>query len=248
MLFLAVMIALEAFFLLRPEMRDVFYIDYIGVHAHVWMGDFWRPFTSCLMHGNLLHALFNLWWFAVFSSVLEPYFGWKRYLVLLVLLAYVSMLPEFVVQSYLNIKVPMMVGISGVLYGQFGLLLVGRRYRQDFFEVCNHQVAPLLIAWFFICIFLTWSGLMGVANIAHGAGWFFGWLYGKAIFSHRKRVRWIVLAVVLSLIVLATLAVCPGSHWYELFRQRHELWWQPDAWKNSRLLNWLLSWLPSDYK
>ena len=225
---LGLMISLEVFFQLEPsgEARYQFFNKYLGILPSIWSGQVWRPFTTCLMHGNLLHAAFNLWWFAIFSSVLEPFFGWKRYLGVLVLLGYVSILPEYVVHGYTAEEPAMIVGFSGILYGLFGILLVGRRYRPEFFDVCDHQTAQLLIAWFFICIVLTWANIMPVANVAHGAGWLFGWLYGMAIFQRKNRKVWIASAVLLTVVVLATLVICPGHYGFDIMKKYNELWWQ----------------------
>lgn len=87
-------------------------------------------------------------------------------------------------------------------------------------------MSQLLVAWFFICIVITWAGIISVANIAHGAGWFFGWLYGMAVFQQRDRKKWIAAAVILTVIVFATLVICPGCYGFDLVKKYNALWWQ----------------------
>jgi len=70
---------------------------------------------------------------------------------------------------------------------------------------------------------MTYSGVMSVANIAHGAGFGFGVLYGLVAFDARRRKRWIPLACFLSAMVLSTLIACPGHRGYEHVRHRKEV-------------------------
>jgi hypothetical protein len=77
-----------------------------------------------------------------------------------------------------------------------------------------------MIGWFFLCIALTYLNIMSVANIAHGAGFGFGVVYGLAIFDTRHRTRWSIVAVLASLIVLSTLITCPGHWGYERAKRR----------------------------
>jgi rhomboid protease GluP len=218
LILMGVAVALELAFQLQPDLRVDFYNDWLGLLPRMWSGEPWRPFTSSLMHGGFIHAAFNVYWLAVFGQTLEIRFGSWRTLGLIVLLAYVSMLPEYVIGSYHRQQPIMIVGLSGVIYCLFGVVLVGRRWEPRFHMVCDEQTVQLLIGWFFLCIVLTHLGAMSVANIAHGAGFLFGVLYGLAIFDARRRAWWLVLAMLLTSIVLSTLIACPGHAGYEQTR------------------------------
>ena len=74
--------------------RVAMYNDLLGILPRLWAGELWRPFTTCLMHGDLLHAAFNLYWLLWFGVALEERLGSYRMLGLMVLLGYVSMMPE----------------------------------------------------------------------------------------------------------------------------------------------------------
>ena len=37
----------------------------------IWSGQLWRPLTSCLLHGDILHLVFNLYWLWIFGAVIE---------------------------------------------------------------------------------------------------------------------------------------------------------------------------------
>jgi hypothetical protein len=114
----------------------------------------------------------------------------------------------------------MIVGLSGIMYGLFGMLWVGRRWRPEFAAVCTDSTVQILGFWFVLCIVLTYSGAMNVANIAHGSGFLFGALYGMALFSPRRARRWRLGAVLASLVVLSTLIAAPGHRGYEYIRAR----------------------------
>ncbi len=96
------------------------------------------------------------------------------------------------------------VGLSGVVYGLFGLLWVLGRSDPRFLGTIDRQTAQLLVGWFFLCIVLTVTNVMGVANVAHGAGFVLGALLGctMAARSIPKRLRnAAILAVVLLLCI-----------------------------------------------
>ena len=226
----AVAVALELASMLRPELRDYYLDDLkLGMLSTIWEGEVWRPLTSSLLHVNLIHAAFNVYWLVTFGTVLEPYFGSYRYFGLLVLLAYVSAMPQFLLS---NLDTPLdaqhgAVGLSGVGYGLFGLLWVGRRWRTDFGDVCNDDTVRLFVLWFFLCVALTYLHIMPIGNVAHGAGLLFGALYAEAALARRRRRLWIAAAAIASLLVLATVIAAPGHPLYQKHRdeqQRREIW------------------------
>ena len=217
----AVAAALEIACTFSPDQRLDYYRT-LGILPLIWVGQLWRPFTSSLLHGGLLHAGFNIYWLLRFGSVLERRFGSYRILGLIVLLGYVSMLPQFIVTNYNQLPVIPIVGLSGIVYGLFGVLLVGRRRWRELDAVCDANTVQLLLAWLVFCIFLTHFGVLPVANVAHGGGLLFGGLYGLAAFDADRRLRWTVLASVATLLVLSTLIACPGHAGYEAAKQlRH---------------------------
>ena len=60
------------------------------------------------------------------------------------------------------------VGLSGVVYGMFGLLYALRR-NKDFAEaLMDPSTVQMLVFWFFLCILITATDLKGIANWAHG--------------------------------------------------------------------------------
>ncbi|HOM18455.1 MAG TPA: hypothetical protein PLQ00_14085, partial [Thermoguttaceae bacterium] len=77
--------------------------------------------------------------------------------------------------------------------------------------------------WFFFCWAASYMGLFHAANVAHGAGWFFGALYGAALYAPNHRGWYRLAAVGLSALVLATLLGVPGHPLYRQHRAAEEL-------------------------
>lgn len=218
----ALVVALEALFLFDPERRDLYYNDLkLGIWYQIWMGEWWRPFTSALLHGNLVHLAFNLAWWLTFAPVVEIRLGLFRMLGLLALLAYVPMLAQFLVSNYHELGHGAL-GLSGVVYGLFGFLWAGRRRHADFADAVPPQVAQTMVGWFVACVVLTWFQLLPVANTAHGLGVLLGWLVGQAAYATpARRPLWGAAALLVAGGVLATLAGLPGHAGYELARALH---------------------------
>ncbi len=219
---MATIVALEVICSLGGDAaRKAYYLDWLGVDVDIWRGELWRPFTTTLLHGGPIHAFFNLYWLALFGSVIEEWLGSWKTLALYVFLGMLSSLPQYVFSNYgqgIQEQI-LIVGFSGVNYGLFGLLLIGRKYRSEFTLVCSDSTARFLLGWFFLCILLTNMGMWPVANVAHGAGLIFGVLLGLTVFRRRERMRWLAVTVVAASVVLATLVYCPGHRGYEEMRR-----------------------------
>lgn len=226
-----VAVALEVVCTLDEARRGFYYMEMkMGLLSLIWSGEIWRPFTSALLHGSILHAAFNVYMTVLFGQVLESRLGPWRYLGVFVLLGYVSNLPQFLLT---NLNTPLdgqagCVGLSGILYGLFGILWVGRRWRPEFRAVCNNDTVRVLVFWFFFCIVLTQLNLMSIGNVAHGAGLVFGVIYGFAMFADKRRVLWTALAAVATVLVLGTMIACPGHGLYKRHKEQelHRRWLQ----------------------
>jgi membrane associated rhomboid family serine protease len=168
----------------------------------VWQGQLWRLFTTVFPHGNLLHLLFNLYWIWRFGRVLEAWMGAWRYAGFIILTAFGSSAAEFLVASG-------GIGLSGVAYAFFGLLYALRRDKGFAAEQMQPQVVQLFVGWFFLCILLTYTGLMPVANVAHGAGAVLGWAVGRSALVRQRNY----LVAGLSLLVFALVWITQTMPW-----------------------------------
>ncbi len=169
----------------------------------LWEGEWWRLTVSAFHHGNLVHLVMNVLAFWMFADLLEPKLGKLRYLVFCVLAATFSMLPE----TALNQNA---VGISGMVFAQFGLILFVRRHDEDIAERMHPSLVPICFASLFICIPLTIFGGMPIANGAHLLGLVYGAIVGWLCYDFRLRSRfgsYAGLVVVHSGLILGILAL-----------------------------------------
>ena len=173
-------------------------IDGLILNGQVWAKlQLWRALTSTLPHVNLFHLAFNLYWFWTFGTLVEREFGHFKYTLMLLLLAFAPMLAEFTFFSG-------GVGLSGVGYGLWGMLWVLEKRDERFAGAVDYQTSQMFIVWFFLCIVLTATHVMPVANVAHGVGAVMGALLGLAA-SSDEAVKWKG-RVGLAAVVLLTLA------------------------------------------
>jgi membrane associated rhomboid family serine protease len=147
-----------------------------------WWLEPWRLVTPVLFHADILHLIFNLYWFWLFGAKIEEEFGQGRTLGIYVLLAAGSCTAEQAI-FYGG------VGLSGVVYGLFGLLWVLESRDSRFRDVVDRQTVQVMVGWFFLCIVLTVTGALAVANVAHGVGYLLGALLGWTIGLRNFRNR-----------------------------------------------------------
>lgn len=161
--------------------------------ADIQRGQLWRLLTSIFLHVDILHLLFNVYWFWMFGTLIERVFGHAKTALIVVLLAIGSGAFQFALDRG-------GVGLSGVGYGLFGMLWVLSKYDERFIGSVGRNITTLFVAWFFVCVLATWTKIYAVGNVAHGAGAALGLLlgYGIAVPQFRLATR----AALSALIVL----------------------------------------------
>jgi GlpG protein len=168
------------------------------MNIQVWdKWQLWRAVTSTLPHANFFHLAFNLYWVWTFGSLVERVYGHVRCAAIFLLLAMGSMMAEFSILLG-------GIGLSGVGYGLWGLLWVLEKRDARFADAVDKPTSQMFVVWFFLCIVLTVTGVMPVANIAHGVGALMGALLGLAICG-RPWERWNGIAGLVVILVLGLL-------------------------------------------
>lgn len=168
------------------------------MNSDVWnRWQLWRALTATLPHVNFFHLAFNLYWVWTFGTLVERVYGHLICAGIYVLLAFGSMLAEFAV---LNGG----VGLSGVGYGLWGMLMVLERRDARFADAVDRQTNQTFIGWFFLCIILTVTNVMPVANVAHGVGAVMGMLLGLAVAGNRSE-KWQGCAGLAAIMILSLL-------------------------------------------
>jgi GlpG protein len=142
-------------------------------------GQVWRLFTPMFLHFDIMHIFMNLWLFMDLGGAVERRYGAKWTLLLVLVIAAFSNTLEYAFSS------PGFGGMSGVVFGLFGFVLVQSKYN----PFSNFYVSPMMTAillfWFVFCII----GLPGeIANFVHWGGLASGAMIGyfSALYSvHR---------------------------------------------------------------
>jgi GlpG protein len=132
-------------------------------------GQVWRLFTPILLHGNILHLLFNMLWLKDLGTMYESGRGMGRYLFFVLVIACLSNIGQFLISG------PNFVGMSGVVYALLGYVWIRGRLdpRSGFFV--DQTTMLFMTIWFFACLF---DIIPNVANTVHTVGFVGGLLWG----------------------------------------------------------------------
>lgn len=223
----AVVAALEIVSTFDAGRRDFFFRQsQLSIGVELWNWAVWQPLTTTLLHGDLLHAAFNLYWLMAFGHVLERRWGSLRFGMLFLWLAYLCSMASFLIGNITwrpGTPVHTGIGLSGVGYGLFALLWIAGRWRPELRAYCSRDVVALFAGWFLLCIVLTVGGAMAIDNYGHGAGLVFGSLLAAALYAPRFRHVWRAVAALVTLLVLALMFAAPGHPLYDAVRRIHRL-------------------------
>ncbi|RUO56523.1 rhomboid family intramembrane serine protease [Pseudidiomarina homiensis] len=133
----------------------------------------WRLLTPVLLHFSLLHFLFNVFWWWYLGGRFERFYGSTYLVIALVFCGVFSNVMQFMVSG------PYFGGLSGVVYGLFGLAVVvsWQRPRHPLFLPVG------LIVFMLVWLLLGYTDLLwvSVANTAHSAGLIAGLVLGIAL-------------------------------------------------------------------
>ena len=81
-------------------------------------GDYWRLFTATLLHGGILHLLFNLYALYALGPMLEAYMGHTRFVAIYILGGLYGSLASYAFTDNVS------VGASGAIFGVVGGLTI----------------------------------------------------------------------------------------------------------------------------
>jgi len=137
--------------------------------AQISSGEVWRLFTPMFIHFGLLHLVFNLMWVWDLGRVLESRFRGTRFLLLVLGVSLVANLCQALASG------PNFGGMSGVVYGLFGFVLLRQKFHPAGDVRLNPQTVPWMLIWLVVCF----TGQVGpVANAAHVGGLVAGCVLG----------------------------------------------------------------------
>lgn len=142
-------------------------------------GEVWRLLTPCFVHFGVFHLGFNMMWMLDVGRQIEAAFGTLALAGMVLVFGVASNYGQYAVSG------PYFGGMSGVIFGLFGFVLVMSRFAPTSGLVMSNANAVLMIGWFFVCM----TGLVGpIANVAHGLGLALGAGFGGiAVWLHHRR-------------------------------------------------------------
>lgn len=156
-------------------------------------GEVWRLFTPCLLHGGILHILFNMAWVWILCKQIEIRMNRFKLLLMMVIIGVVSNVAQYFMSG------PYFIGYSGIVVGLVGFIWMRQKIAP--WEGYPLQRATII----FILIFI--GAMMGlellsftlkffhvdisanIANTAHIVGGLVGILLARIPFFSRRVVN-----------------------------------------------------------
>ena len=150
--------------------QPVFSYRYDPSLPEIRRGEIWRLFTPVLVHFGIIHLIFNILWVRDLGGFIQHRYGAFYLAVLILAIAGVSNLVQFVWG-----KSPNFGGLSGVNYGLLGFLWMRGRFDRGSVWRLNPAIIQWMMVWFVLCFTPL---VPNVANGAHAGGLAFGMLIG----------------------------------------------------------------------
>lgn len=153
-------------------------------------GEVWRLFTPALMHGNLLHILFNMAWAWLLLKMLENKLSRFKLLCLILIIGITANVAQYLMSG------PLFLGFSGIIVGLVGFIWMRQKiapwegyplHRSTIYFVLIFVAAMLaidLIAFAVSGLGLS-ENVIQIANTAHIVGGLTGIFLGKLPFFSR---------------------------------------------------------------
>ncbi|NGX60234.1 MAG: Rhomboid protease GlpG [Chlamydiae bacterium] len=154
-------------------------------------GEFWRLFTPCLLHGGLLHILFNMAWAWILLRQVEERLNLLKIVIFILVVGIVANVAQYLISG------PYFLGFSGVVVGLVGFIWARQKIAPwEGYPLNRTTFIFILIfigAMFALEIFSLLTALFfakeisaNIANTAHIIGGVSGYLLGRTTFFSRR--------------------------------------------------------------
>lgn len=192
----------------------------------IFNGRYWGLISSNFLHVEILHLVFNLYWFWVFGKKMEYEIGEISFLFLIISSALISSLAE------LGFSGESGIGLSGIVYAFFGFILIKSKASNSYDGFLNSSTIRLFVMWMLFCIVLSYLKIFPIANAAHVGG--FIWGLALAYFSEFKKLPQWVMGSLLFLTIASSVFWSPTSTAWLSYRA-YELHFE-DRFQEAKLL------------
>lgn len=164
----------------------------------LWQGELWRIAVNPYHHGGFLHIFFNLYALYYFGSLAERYMGKLPYLL------FVLICGTFQVAFCDITTEPGAIGISGIIFGLFGILWVIKNQDPLIKRFMTTDLIKIMVIQLFIFIALTYLKVINIANIGHFFGLIYGIMFAFTFYRNPGRVKKIIF-ILLNLLIFPTI-------------------------------------------
>jgi membrane associated rhomboid family serine protease len=174
-----------------------FTFTYGMIPEAIAQGEWWRLLTSTVLHGGILHLLFNMYALYWLGPQLESSLGNLRFAALYVL----SALGGSVASYWFSDLNTVSVGASGAIFGLItATIVIGRKMRNDVSQLVVLLGINTVIG--FVQPGIDWRAHFGGAVVGAAVAF----LYTKGTRLNRDQIHRIGLTGISALLVIATLA------------------------------------------
>ena len=161
----------------------VFILDNQNLSANGYLvfekGEYWKAFTTTLMHGDFVHLGHNTLFFLAFSILLNSYFGF-----------WIFPLLSFLVGGVINLIVlkiyePQiyLVGISGVIYFMAAFWMTMFVLLERHMSLYRRMMIAIGVS---LILFFPEAFIKNVSYLAHGLGFGMGIVLGMTFFYFKR--------------------------------------------------------------
>ena len=164
------------------ENRDTYEKSTLFYSIRRWQ--VWRLVTPIMLHGDILHLLFNMLWLWFLGRMLEYNMGIIKYTCFIVVIAAITNTLQYLMTG------PFFMGFSGVVAAMIGYIWIRKkRAPWELYPIEKWTLAIVTIfifglfavqlVSFILHILNIYSFHIGIANTAHVSGIFLGALIGR---------------------------------------------------------------------
>lgn len=176
-----VLLAINTFFFILinlPFIGDIIRYLLIGSNMHVAMGEYWRLFTSMILHGSIMHFLFNSFGLFILGPALERILGSWKFIFIYLFAGLTGNVATFMFAPLMYAH----LGASGAIYGLLGMYFYMSFARKDIMDPQSSQ-----IVYVFIGIGVLYSFMDGINEFAHFGGLIGGAVLGPVMFMGKMK-------------------------------------------------------------
>jgi len=153
------------------------YVRWHGIED-ILSGEAWRIVTPIFVHYGAIHLIFNMYMLWVFGGRVELVQGSLFLLAMVLVVAVTSNTGQYFIGGS-----PTFGGMSGVIYALFGYMWIRGRYDPGSGYAVHRSTVIILLVWFVLGL----TGMMNMANTAHGVGLLVGVVWGLLASGQIKR-------------------------------------------------------------